>query len=390
MIRSLYSGVSGMKNHQLRMDVIGNNIANVNTTGFKASRVNFQDTLYQTIKSGSISTNPAQIGLGNSVSSINNYMQPSALQGTGRTLDLGINGSGFFKVTGNNRDYYTRDGIFFLTNDGKMVNSNGYQLVGTTWEKAKSVATITSPDDAVVTGGTLQVKGLLADGTVGQSVDITLEDDDSLDDVITKINAHQSTSGVMAYKRPNPTAANPDQCDLIITTVYDGYDKTYETQDALEVTINLPLSLSGAFNHETNITNYTENVPLQVTNVPVSTINIYENGMITGEDNEGAPLLFENGGDVANINLYMFPNQDGLKRVNQNLFQESASSGTAEAGVPGDPGYGTIASGYLEMSNVELTDEFTNMITTQRGYQANARIITVSDTMLEELLNLKR
>jgi len=389
MIRSLYSGVAGMKNHQIRMDVIGNNISNVNTTGYKAGRTNFQDTLYQTIKSGGISTNPAQTGLGINVASISNYMEPGGLQSTGRTLDLGINGSGFFKVNkGANDSYYTRDGIFYLTNDGKMVNSDGYQLVGTTWEKAKSFTTVPNPDNAITTAGTLTVRGVLADGTVGQSVDIDLALGDSLDNVIAKINAEQSTSGVMAYKRPNDT--NPGQYDLYITTVYNGYDKTYETTDALVVTADgSNLGLDGA-NLETNITNYTENVPIQITNVPISSINIQNNGMITGQDNKGAPLLFEGDYDVANIILYMFPNQDGLERINQNLFRESVSSGTAESGTPGETGYGTIASGYLEMSNVQLTDEFTNMIVTQRGYQANSRIITVSDTMLEELLNLKR
>lgn len=386
MISSLYSGVSGMKNHQIRMDVVGNNIANVNTTGYKASRANFQDTLYQTIKSGGTSTNPAQTGLGINVASISNYMEPGGLQSTGRSLDLAINGNGFFKVNkGANDSYYTRDGIFYLTQDGKMVNSDGYQLVGTTWEKAKSFATNLDPNNAITTAGTLEVRGLLADGTEGQSVEIDLADGDSIDDVISKINAEQSTSGVMAYKRPNDT--NPDEYDLIITTVYDGYDEKYETDNALTVAdggLGLVTTL------EQNITNYTENVPIQITNVPISSINIQDNGMITGYDNEGTPLLFEGNGDVANINLYMFPNQDGLERVNQNLFRESVSSGTAEAGIPGETGYGTIASGYLEMSNVQLTDEFTNMIVTQRGYQANSRIITVSDTMLEELMNLKR
>ncbi|SFQ97066.1 flagellar hook protein FlgE [Desulfoscipio geothermicus] len=390
MIRSLFSGVSGMKNHQIRMDVIGNNISNVNTTGFKAGRTNFQDTLYQTIKSGGISTNPAQTGLGINVASISNYMEPGGLQSTGRTLDLGINGNGFFKVNkGADDNYYTRDGIFYLTQDGRMVNSDGYQLVGTTWEKAKSFATNLDPNNAIATPGTLEVRGVLADGTVGQTVQIDFNAGESINDVLTKINAEQSTSGVMAYKRPNAT--NPDQFDLYITTVYDGYDEIYTdvANPALTVTDGSSLDLDGG-NLERNITNYTKNVPIQITNVPISSINIQNNGMITGQDNKGAPLLFEGDYDVANITLYMFPNQDGLERINQNLFRESVSSGTAEAGIPGETGYGTIESGFLEMSNVDLTDEFTNMIVTQRGYQANSRIITVSDTMLEELMNLKR
>lgn len=389
MIRSLYSGVSGMKNHQFRMDVVGNNIANVNTIGYKAGRTNFQDTLYQAIKSSSISTNPAQVGLGINVASISSFMNPGPLQSTTRTLDLAINGAGFFKVNkGANESYYTREGIFYLAQDGRMVNSNGYQLVGATWEKAKCVATISDPDNPVTSGGggTLEVRGLLADGTEGEIVRIDISDTDTLDDIIAKINAKQSTSGVMAYKRPSN---NPGEYDLIITTVFNGYDEKYATGGALTaLTITDDSSLSLASNLK--IANYKENVPIQITNVPISTINIQNNGIITGFDSEGTPLLFGGGGDVACITLYMFPNQDGLERVNQNLFRESVSSGTAKGGNPGEAGYGTIESGFLEMSNVELTDEFTNMIVTQRGYQANSRVITVSDTMLEELLNLKR
>ncbi len=382
MIRSLYSGVSGMKNHQFRMDVVGNNIANVNTIGYKAGRANFQDTLYQTIKSSGISTNPAQVGLGINLASINSFMNPGPLQSTTRTLDLAINGAGFFKVNkGVNEDYYTREGIFYLAQDGRMVNSNGYQLVGATWEKAKYVVSGLDPTNTEE----LEVQGLLADGTPGQEVSIDISQNDTLDDIIAKINAKQSTSGVMAYKR---ATIDDGQIvyDLIITTVFNGYDEKYDENN------NSPTPALTVNGEDRFITGYTENVPIQITNVPISSINIQNNGIITGFDNEGTPLLFEGGDgkDVACIMLYMFPNQDGLERVNQNLFRESVSSGTAEGGNPGETGYGTIESGFLEMSNVELTDEFTSMIVTQRGYQANSRVITVSDTMLEELLNLKR
>lgn len=271
MIRSLYSGVAGMKNHQIRMDVIGNNIANVNTTGYKAGRANFQDTLYQTIKSASNNTNPAQAGLGIGLSSISSNMNSGGLKSTGRTLDLAINGSGFFKVTDDTTDYYTRDGIFYLTDDGYLVNSNG-----------------------------LKVKG-----NVGGNLNKVIQ----IDNITTKT---------------------------------------------------------------------------------VATINIQNDGTITGTYTDGSALTFVGGG-TAQITLNIFNNQDGLKRANNNLFEEiTASSGAAQEGTAGNPGYGTIESGYVEMSNVDLTDEFTDMITTQRGYQAGARIITVSDTMLEELINLKR
>ncbi|MCL6560658.1 MAG: flagellar hook-basal body complex protein, partial [Firmicutes bacterium] len=157
MIRSLFSGVTGMKNHQIRMDVIGNNIANINTVGFKRGQVNFQDTLYQVLKSAGASTNPIQVGLGVAVSSIINNMNPGALQLTGRTLDLAINGDGFFKVRDpmSKNEYYTRDGVFYIDQDGYIVNADGYRLMGTlrniTAARSKEEYTKVSVDELQVT-----------------------------------------------------------------------------------------------------------------------------------------------------------------------------------------------------------------------------------------------
>ena len=269
MIRSLYSGVSGMKNHQVRMDVIGNNIANVNTTGYKSERANFQDTLYQTMRSASAGTDdlggtaPSQVGVGMSVSGITNNTGQGNTQTTSRTLDLAIQGNGWFAVSqdGGATNYYTREGIFYIDDLGNMVNPNGYCLLDS--------------DGAPINFGT------------------------------------------------------------------DG----------------------------------------------VATLSISQSGVINGTDLNGMELT------SVTIGLAMFPNQDGLERIGQNLLRESVSSGALIGGTLGTPsvdGYGTINSGYLEMSNVDLTEEFTNMIITQRGYQANARTITTSDQMLQELLQIKQ
>ncbi|SHJ02109.1 flagellar hook-basal body protein [Desulfofundulus thermosubterraneus] len=278
MIRSLFAGVAGMKNHQIRMDVIGNNISNVNTVGFKSGRANFQDVLYQTLKSAGTSTNPAQVGLGVSLAGISNNMSPGGLQSTGRTLDLAINGEGFFVVVdpnNNNEKFYTRDGVFYIDQNGYIVNANGYRL-----------------------------QGMSSTNTKG---DIQISLDSNGDGTVDRV---------------------------------------------------------------------------------VASLNISNDGKITGKFSDGTDLVFVNSYDQ--IYLTNFPNQDGLQRTGKNLFKKSVSSGNPIDGKPGSAGYGTIESGYLEMSNVDLTDEFTNMITTQRGYQASARVITVSDTMLEELINLKR
>ncbi|BAF60261.1 MAG: flagellar hook-basal body complex protein [Pelotomaculum sp.] len=269
MLRSLYAGASGLRSHQTRMDVIGNNIANVNTIGFKGSRANFQDVLYQTIRFGSAGSdntggvNKSQVGLGVTVASITNNTGPGGMQSTGRDLDLAINGNGWFMVkpdASQDEVYYTREGTFYIDNNGYLVNSNGYYLLD-------------------VSGNTIQFPS-------------------------------------------------------------EG----------------------------------------------VASINISKDGIISY-----TPLGGEMVENAFQIGLAMFPNQDGLERVGSNTFKESLTSGAAlDEKTPNSGGLGTINSGYLEMSNVDLTDEFTNMISTQRGYQANARTITVTDQMIEELLALKR
>ena len=284
MIRSLFSGATGMKNHQIRMDVIANNVANVNTYGFKGARCNFQDTLYQLMRapsSGPGGVNPSQVGLGVMVSSITSDTGQGNLQSTGRMLDVAVQGNGWFILTmdsdktvegeGAPHERYTREGVFYIDNQGYLVNSNGYFICD-------------------------------ADGTA-----IHFEELDDGEHAMDTINIERN--GTITY-----TILNDE-------TVY-----VYDTP----------------------------------------------------------------------IGLAMFANQDGLYRDGQNLFRVSPASGNAAQGddfrfgQPSEGGYGFLSSGYLEMSNVDLTDEFIFMITTQRGYQANARTVTTSDQILEELLNIKR
>jgi len=268
----MLSGVSGMRTHQVRMDVIGDNISNVNTTGFKTSRANFQTTLSQTLRSGGGGRNPAQVGTGMSLSGISAKFEQGPLQSTGRTLDIAIEGNGFFQFKDTAtipNSFYTREGTFFIDTEGYIVNSNGLRLCGS--------------------------------------------------------NA---------------------------------------TNDSMQI-----------------------NIPAGET---IDYIQIGQDGTITGKFSDGTDLEFV---DVDNdtISLTTFSNPEGLIKYGQTLFKPNdAVAGAPTPGQPGTAGFGSLNSGYLEMSNVDLTDEFASMITTQRGYQANARIITVSDSMLEELVQLKR
>ncbi|PIC97176.1 flagellar basal-body rod protein FlgF [Sporosarcina sp. P26b] len=265
MLRSMYSGISGLKNFQTKLDVIGNNIANVNTYGFKKGRVVFKDLYSQTISEATGpgndrgGMNPKQVGLGSQISAIDTIHSAGSTQFTGNTLDIAIEGDGFFVVEDpNGETLYTRAGNFYLDETGAIVDGEGRVL---------------SKDG----GGSIIVP-------------------------------------------PNAT------------------------------------SLSIGQNGE---------------------VKFVIDGELEGEDV---------------IVLTKFANPGGLTKMGGNLYRESANSGPAlgNTGSPQEDGRGAIKSGSLEMSNVDLSEEFTEMIVAQRGFQANTRIITTSDEILQELVNLKR
>lgn len=286
MLRSLYSGVTGLKSQQTKMDVISNNIANVSTTGFKSGRVRFEDMISQvqasaqgqTENSGGV--NAQEIGLGVQVSGIDTVMTSGSLQATGRSLDFGIqNGdNSFFVVSGsgdgNSARQYTRDGGFYIDEENNLVTAGGMRVMGY------------GPEDVDnVTPGT-DISGITIELAEGQG---TLQ-------------------------------------------------------------------------------SYT----------------IDNTGLITGTNENGETH------NIGRVALATFSNPDGLEKAGGNLYNESANSGDPITGHPTQAGFGEIRSGFLEMSNVDLANEFTEMIVTSRAYQANSRSITTSDEMLQELLSLKR
>lgn len=271
MMRALYAAISGLRVHQQLLDVTANNIANVNTIGYKSARATFKDALVQTLKSASApangglgGANAVQIGLGAQLGSIDNVVTQGAIQTTGGPYDLAIQGKGWFQVSSDPANasatvYYTRAGNFTRDADGNLVNPDGYYLVGV---QNGSGTKITIPADA-------------------RSVAI-------------------DPSGTVAVVDAN------------------GQTTTYTIQ------------------------------------------------------------------------LATFPNDAGLERVGNNLWQASNNSGAATLGNPQTSGLGTITPGAVEMSNVDLALEFTAMIAAQRGFQANSRVISTGDDMLQELVNLKR
>lgn len=295
MLKSLYSGISGMKGFQTKLDVIGNNVANVNTVGFKKSRVVFQDIISQNIAGATAPTatrggaNPKQVGLGSKIASIDNIHTPGSPMTTGVGTDLAIDGDAFFMVSpaSGGPSYLTKAGNFTLDAKGNLVNANGYFVLGVN-------NTSTNPMPINITQDTVNNKKFTS-FSIDSNGYINVVDEDG-------------NSGKLAQ------------------------------------------NAAGEF---------------------------YLNTSATGADN-------------ISLATTVVANPGGLNKIGNTLFEATGNSGAAAPGRIEDNDGGQINSGILEMSNVDLTEEFTEMIVAQRGFQANARTITTSDSVLEEVVNLKR
>ncbi|WP_303210766.1 flagellar hook-basal body complex protein [uncultured Clostridium sp.] len=344
MLRSLYSGISGMKVNQTKLDVIGNNLANVSTTAFKGSRVNFSTTISQTLGSASAASdslggvNGKQIGLGAQISSIDKIMSQGSMQSTSRSLDVAVDGSGYFMVatgpalTGDAKDSitivnngvenmpannslaYTRDGSFVLDNEGNLLTSKGYRVLGFAMQT-------TNP----VNGG--NIDNIEADGKV------------------------------LYVESNNQTKAIDDK--LVSLKIPDKVIK---------------VDAQG-----------------KRTEVAVKSFNISADGLITGVLETGEITA------LGQIAMSSFKNEVGLTDIGNNMYEPSGSSGAAiissgknSTAGRNSSGYGDILQGYLEMSGVDMAEQFTDMIVATKAFQAAGKTITTGDEILSEIINLKR
>ena len=298
MLKSLYSGVSGMKSNQTKMDVIGNNIANVGTSAFKKSSVNFADTLYQTKVNSSAGSanfggvNISQTGMGTKVANIITNCAQGSLQTTGRPTDFAVDGDGYFMVVKGDivnepdtaKIQYTRAGAFSIDEKGTLVTPDGYRVIGKVLDDAGQETGEWTPIE----------------------IPSTVEVDDGKGGKIEK--------KVVAFE-----------------------------------------------------------------------ISVNGNGVVTVTTEDGTKK------DIARLELAIFTNPEGLEKVGGNRYMYAPNVGDIVYLTDGEStAFGWITQGYLEMSNVDLSEEFTDMIVTQRSFQANSKIITTSDEMLQEILGLKR
>lgn len=464
MMRSLYAGVAGLKTHQTRMDVIGNNIANVNTTAYKSQSMTFSDLMYQTTQAASGAnattgvggTNARQIGLGSKTSAIKTAItQQGATQTTNDPFDVMITGESFFVVNNGSENFFTRDGSFYVDGAGNLaMTSTGYNVMGwlpdtedpttikqdtvtalrvmteanmTYPAQATSQATfagiidtndtnVTSKEGRVVNLEVYDNKGFKytvrcslhdADETKDDGV-FFLQLDDILDsngksvvaagaaltDYVKFANAQGPTADTTAYLR----YSTKDGSFLSVGT--DGTTTGQSTVSLDFNQANLPsfdditADFSATSNQNKNGSSTfvgskgkgdSKGIGSGRKVGEMSGIAIQKDGKIYAYYDNGQKRLL---GQIAVAN---FANASGLSKEGDNLYSATQNSGDFNGvgeDITADGGY--MNSGVLEMSNVDLSAEFTEMITTQRGFQANSRIITVSDTLLEELTNLKR
>lgn len=463
MMRSLYAGVSGMQNHQTRLDVIGNNVANVNTTGFKRGRVNFQDMISQQMSGAASPTtevggvNPKEVGLGVTVAAIDTVFTQGNLQTTGVSTDIAIQGNGFFVMKNGEESFYTRAGAFSLDSEGTLVNpANGMRVQGWMADEINGqmvLQTAGSTEDLIIPVGSKDpakatenvnfacnlnkntpeiLEGAspedIARGTwsTEQKIYDSFGNEHMLNVSFTRVvgNPNQWQATVVI----DPEMAEESQTRVGLNTT-DGqentflinFDNTGTLQSVTDSAGNLTnpegqIVLQTSFNviganpdEDGNPTRQTLNINLGTIGSQKNTITqsastsstkaFYQDGYTMGYldnfkiDSSGIITgVYSNGTNrtIGQIALATFANQGGLEKAGDNTYVESNNSGMANIGTSGIAGKGSMLAGALEMSNVDLTEQFTDMIVTQRGFQASSKTIQTADTLLDTVMSLKR
>lgn len=431
---ALFTAVTALQGYQRRLDVIASNIANVNTTGYRGSRVLFQELFSQTLQGASApsgnfgGSNALQVGLGVRIGAIDIDFGQGALLTTGVASDMAIQGSGFFVLSTGEGNLYTRDGSFALNSNGELMDpGTGLLVQGFLADGFGVIDPNATPTNiAVPVGGTAIVQttslatligNLNSDAVAGDIVTRTIRVFDSLgtrrDVVLTFTKRPQLNDGT-ALRNAWEWRAEFNGTDVSNTAGGTGVllfdDSGVFTSVGAETggvftpitgdLVSIPAALftgdsvpTAPFDFNINFGAITElsaanDVTLSAQNgFPrgvLENFNIGANGTINGVFSNGLTII------IGQVALANFANVGGLMRTGDNLFRESPSSGPAQVGTAGTGGRGSVSGGVLEGSNVDLGTEFSNMIITQRAFQANARTITAADTLLLETVNLIR
>jgi flagellar hook protein FlgE len=416
MIGSLFAGMVGLNVNSTSMTVLGDNIANVNTTGFKSNRSSFANILSSSL-AGSVSSD---VGRGVQFQGTTPMWTQGTIENTNNPTDMAINGGGFFVVQdGGGADFYTRAGEFTFDRNGDLVNLGGLYVQG--YE-----VTSINPDGTLVLGAVTNINAS-AQGASPPFASSTLSVDVNLDSTTADLGTYATTTTVYdslgnaipmtltftksaapatntwtAVPTVPPTVALPPIVSMTNGTfTFDAFGNLNAGPGDPVITINplisgaAPLSLTWDVYDATlasngSITQYSSpsGTTFQTQNGYPSgtlrTVDVNEEGIVTGAYTNGQVTpLFQ-------LVLADFPSYYGLNKMGKNLYSESLESGPALFGTPQSGRLGSISTSTVEMSNVDLAQEFIKMITTQRAFQANSRVITTSDEILNELINLKR
>lgn len=464
MMRSLWSGVSGMQNHQTKMDVVGNNIANVNTNGFKKGRADFQDMISQQLSGAAAPTtevggvNPKEVGLGVQTAAIHTIFTQGNLQSTGVSTDVAIQGNGFFVLQNGEKTYFTRNGAFSLDKDGTLVNpANGYRVQGWMARELNGemvVQTAASPTDLTIPVGskdpakaTLNVNYAcnlnkntpeipeegatpadIAKGTwaTEQKIYDSFGNEHILSIAFTRVvgdpNSWRATvqidpenaeytqtrvglqttdgqtnefivnfdnMGTLRSVTDSAAVGSNEAGEIILQASFAVPDANPdEDGNPYRQTFNINLGEIGSMRN--TVTQSASQSSTKAFSQDGYTLGYLDNfkidssGIITGVYSNGTNRT------IGKIALASFTNQGGLEKAGDNTYVESNNSGQANIGESGIAGKGSLLAGALEMSNVDLTDQFSEMIVTQRGFQSNASTIRTADTLLETVISLKR
>lgn len=410
MMRSLFAGVSGLRNHQVKMDVVANNISNVNTTGFKSGRVTFSEMFSQSLSGASApdngrgGTNPMQIGLGSDIAGIDTLQGQGSLQTTGNDTDMAIEGEGFFILSDGEQDVYSRSGAFQPDGEGNLVDSGGRMVQG--WMASGGELPVTDSTSLenirIPVGETI---GAMATDRVvfSNNLNSDAEDGDTWSAPIEVFDSKGRRHSVdIEFERTDAnTWTVAVSADDVEVEVVDGgnlaFDENgiYDPEESSDETMIRIEEIEGAEDIEvyidlSGITQFSGASSVSATERnggPMGSLESFmvdPSGVVTGVYSNGRVQT------IAQVGLAAFANPGGLTKAGDSVFMESNNSGIRQVGPAGSAGRGDIAPGSVEMSNVDLSAEFTEMIITQRGFQANSRIVTTSDEMLQELVNLKR
>jgi flagellar hook protein FlgE len=399
MIGSLYSGISGINANTNAMSVVGDNIANMGTTGFKSSNISFANVLGQSIGG----MGGSQIGRGVTTSEVRSQWSSGTLESTGNVTDLAIDGQGLFMVGGSDGEaYYTRAGDFKFDKDSNLVNPEGYVVQGYELDdegKPGKITDISIPSTGNSPKATENMNvgmNLDAGAAEGDTYSTTVTVYDSLGNAIglTLDFEKTATAGQWNVTASIPADAGNADLDASVT-----FDENGDLEEGLDPKVTLTLGgeeqeiawdIYGEETGDGTLTGYaSESTTLNQTRdgYPAGSlqgVSVSEEGEVVASYSNGQLVpLFK-------IALADFRNYSGLRKMGGNLYSETLASGQANVGVAGSGGMGSIASNSLEMSNVDLAKEFVKMITTQRSFQANSKAISTSDEVLAELINIKR